>query len=131
MHSEGEVAYQRLKQILSETRAFYKRKQYWYWLTEVCTWQSDIVEAVLGRAVSPFHPSHLVSVVVPAIGTRYDDHPVFPTVWLLGEKCRHQAETQAETQAEQGEEGWRIHVYVALCGVPGGMTGKNKAQIHS
>lgn len=48
---------------------------------------------------------HLVSVVVPAIGAGYDNHPVFPTVRLLGGKRLY----QAETQPEQEQEGWFTH----------------------
>lgn len=53
--------------------------------------------------------SHLVPVVVPAVGASYDNHPVFPTVWQLGGgggECIH----QPETQAEQGEEDQLTHV---------------------
>lgn len=44
--------------------------------------------------------SHLVPVVVPAIGASNDDYPVFPFVRFLGRKCIHQPETQAEQDGE-------------------------------
>lgn len=48
------------------------------------------------HVVSVFYTSHLVSVVVPAVGAGYDHHPVLATVWILGRKRIYQPETQAE-----------------------------------
>lgn len=47
--------------------------------------------------------SHLVSVVVPAVGSGHDKHPVFSrlVLLLLGGICGGQAEAQAE-QEEDG-----------------------------
>lgn len=49
---------------------------------------------------------HLVSVVVPAIWASYDNHPVFPPVWLLWGKRIY----QRQTQTKKGDEDWLRHV---------------------
>lgn len=54
----------------------------------------------MGTVSCLFYTTHLVSVVVPAIGAGYDNHPVFPIVWLLSGKCIYQPETQAEQDEE-------------------------------
>lgn len=75
--------------------------------------------------ISFMYNSHLVPVVVPAIGASNDDYPVFPFVRFLGRKCIH----QPETQAEQDGEDWRKHV-LFLCVSPGWKTCTIKISPH-
>ena len=62
-----------------------------------------------------FAVAHLVPVVEPSVGAGHDDHPVLPTVRLLGGEGGGQAETQPETQPEQGGEDRLVHAARPRC----------------
>lgn len=60
--------------------------------------------------------SHLVSVVVPAVGSSDDEHPVLPTVRLRGGEGGQQPDTEAEQQEHELK-----HV-LGFCVSPAGQT---------